>query len=225
MPRAALITSSGHAWPGNVLRSGAAIWFPSVALLQDAQPALGILLYLVEIVLTAAMLLTRTALSEASAARAVRRRPGAQADLLALRKARQLASAIVAVGVMGAPFLWVAVLLAHPDMQWQVLRDTVFERGQWIGLIVLASALLDTLIAPVHSAEWLQGAVALQMNRTVLLHPVIMFGYILFGITGSLTGMVTIFIAGRLLMDLLALRSGTRERARRQWMHRSGRIN
>jgi hypothetical protein len=110
-------------------------------------------------------------------------------------------------------------------MHWHALRDTVVDRGQWMAVIILASAVVDTLVAPVRTAEWLQASVALQMNRTILLHPVIMFGYLIFGITGSLAGMVMIFIVGRLLMDLNALRSGTRERARNQWMQRGGRLN
>lgn len=225
MPRDALFAFHGAAWTGSLLRSGAAIAFPSVALLGDKQPALGILLYLVEIILTALMLVVRTSLSAWLVSRAVARGTADERDLSALGKARDLAMVIVAVGVMGSPFLWVAVLLAHPDMHWQALRDTVIDRGQWIAAIVLASAFLDTLVAPVRTPEWLQASVAMQMNRTVLLHPVIMFGYLLFAVTGSLAGMLVIFVVGRLLMDLNALRRGTRERARKQWMQRGGMIN
>lgn len=225
MPRDALIAFTGSAWMGSLVRSGAAIAFPSLALLHDKQPALGILLYLVEIILTAVMLLARTSLSEVLVSRAARRGAARTQDVWDVRKARRLAAAIVAVGLMGAPFLWLAVLIAHPDMRWQTLRDTVLDRGEWIALIVLSSAVLDALVAPVRSAEWLQTSVAVQMNRTILLHPVIMFGYMIFAVSGTLAGMVAIFVGGRLLMDLNALRSGTRDRARKQWMHRGGRLN
>jgi hypothetical protein len=75
--------------------------------------------------------------------------------------------------------------------------------------ILRASAVLDTSVAPVRTPEWLPASV----------------GSFLFGVAGSLTGMVVIFVVWRLSIDLDALRTGTRGRPRRQWMQRQGRLN
>ncbi|BCS34579.1 hypothetical protein TBR22_A38070 [Luteitalea sp. TBR-22] len=227
MPRALLTALPGAAWFGWSLRSAAAIGFPSVAVVDDHRPTLAILLYLVEAVLASALLWMRTGIALVGA----RRRAGPtetrdqERQRWALRKARNLAGAVVAVGIIGAPFLWMAALLGDPGTPWRTVQAEVIGRGQWIALVLLLSAIVDSLVAPVRSAEWLQSSVAMQMNRVILLHPVIMFGYGLFAITGSLLGMVGLFVVGRLLMDLNAMFGNAREGARKQWFERGGRLN
>ena len=201
MPRDVLAAAAGRAWMGGLLRSGVAIVFPSVALLEDRQAALGILLYLVEIILTALMLVGRAGVASAVVSRAARAGVAGEEDVRSTRKARELAMTGLAVALLGLPFLIVAVLLAHPEMDWPALRHAVVDRGQWLALLILASAALDTLVAPVRTPEWLQASVAMHVKRTILLHPVILFGFLLFGLTGTLSGMVVLFVVGRLLMD------------------------
>lgn len=224
MPRDALIALSGRAWMGSLVRSGVAVAFPSVALLDDRQPALGILLYLVEIILTALMLLARTAVATLLVSRDARQESADEPDVLALRKTRDLATTTVAVGLLGLPFLLVAVLLAHPELDWPVLRDSVLDWGRWVAVLIVASALLDTLVAPVRTPEWLHTSVTMQMTRTLLLHPVILFGFLLFGLTGSLTGMVVVFVAVRVVLDLSTMFRGLPDWARRPGLPRTGRV-
>lgn len=226
MPRALLTALPSTAWFGWSVRSAAALGFPSLAVLDDRQPALAILLYLLEVILASCLLLVRT--STPLVTGWFRRAGHTREDAVAhrgLRRARDLAGAVVFVGIVGAPFLWIAALLGAPDTPWQALQHDVLERGRWIALVLLASAVLDSLLAPVRSVEWLQASVAMQMNRVILLHPVIMVGWGLFAVTGSLLGMVGIFVVGRLLMDLNALFGNARENARQQWFQRGGRLN
>lgn len=210
---------------GSLLRTATAVLFPSLAVLDDGWPAAGILLYLVEIVLSAVLLLVRTGAGEWLARRASLRGDAPDTDWFALRKARRLASAIIAVGLMGSPFLWVAALLDAPGRPWPELVDLLADRGQTMALCILASGVLDVLTMPARSPQWLQASVARQMNRTVLLHPVILFGFLLYGLTQSLQGMVALFVVGRLALDLNGLRPGTRERARQQWFQRGGSLH
>lgn len=223
MPRDALIALTGRAWTGSLLRSGVAVAFPSVALLEDRQPALAILLYLVEIILTALMLLARTSLATLLVSRGARQESADEPDVRTLRKTRDLATSTVAVGLLGLPFLLVAVLLAYPEMDWPLLRDSVLDWGRWVALLILASALLDALVAPVRTPEWLQAAVTMQMTRTLLLHPVTLLGFLLFGLTGSLTGMVVVFVAVRVVLDLSTIFRGLPDWAGRSELPRTGR--
>lgn len=223
MPRDVLAAVAGRAWVGGLLRSGVAIVFPSVALLEDRQAALGILLYLVEIILTALMLVGRTGVATAVVSRAARVGVADEDDVRATRKARDLAMTSVAVALLGLPFLIVAVLLAQPEMDWPALRQAVLERGQWLALLILASAALDSLVAPVRTPEWLHASVAMQLRRTILLHPVILFGFLLFGLTGTLSGMVVLFVVGRLLMDASAMLGAVAASRPRRWQREAER--
>lgn len=208
---------------GGLLRSGVAVVFPSVALLEDRQAALAILLYLVEIILTALTLVVRTRVAASVVARAARAGDADAQTVRATKEATDLAMTSVGVALLGIPFLLVAVLLAHPEMDWPTLRSTVVERGQWLAIFILASAVLDTLVAPVRSVAWVSASVAMHMRRIILLHPVILFGFLLFGLTGSLSGMVILFVAGRLVMDASAMGRALGEWRPRRWQRRAER--
>jgi hypothetical protein len=225
MPRDALIALTGRARMGGALRSGAAIVFPSLAVLDDNLPAVGILLYLLEVIASALLLYGRTGMSRLFARRAFAASgatvPSASASL---KQAGEHASMVIGIGLICAPFLWIAALIGSPGQEWPQLLDLVVERGRWLVLCILVSGVLDTLLAPVRSPEWLREAARTQLQRVWLLHPVILFGFLLYAATGSLLGMVVLFVGGRLLMDLTAWRTSARHGAaqfRGAWARRT----
>lgn len=218
MPRDALIALTGRAWMGGALRSGAAVVFPSLAVLDDKLPAVGILLYLLEVLSSALLLYGRTGVSRLFARRAFAASGAATPSAAAsLKQAGEHASMVIGIGLICAPFLWIAALIGSPGQEWPQLLDLVIDRGRWLLLCVLISGVLDTLLAPVRSPEWLRESAKAQLQRIWLLHPVILFGFLLYAMTGSLLGMVVLFVTGRLLLDLSAWRVAFHQRGTRQY--------
>ena len=200
---------------GSTVRSIAAVLFPSVAVLEDHAPELGILLYLLETALSSALLLVR-----ATTNLVVLRRAGAtrahSRQISQMLRARELMAATVVIGVWTLPLLTMAMFAVRGG-EWQPQWDALVDRGRWLALTVIASAVLDAIVAPVRSALWVQSAVAQQMSRLLVLHPVVMFGFLFYRFTGSTAGMIAIFVALRLIVDVTAWRRESRHARRKRW--------
>lgn len=202
---------------GDIVRSGGAILVPSLVVLNDHYPELGILLYLAETAMSSALLLVRAGVS----LRSTRRRFGAGASGVSgrqvsqLRKARELTVWAVVISVAVLPLLTMAVLAVRAG-EWGPRIEMLTDRAKWMALVVVASAVLDSLIAPVRSMTWLQSSVAAQQVRLIVLHPVVMFGFVIYNLTGSALGLVGIFVTLRLLVDAWGWRTGTRAYLRRR---------
>ena len=205
----------GIAHLGSLVRTAAAVLFPSLAVLDDRQPELGILLYLLETVLWSAVLFARSVVNLALLQRAEDVSERGR-EISQLRVARELTWVTLLIGTVALPLLGMAVFAIRGgawDPQWALLR----ERGSYLAATILASAILDTLVAPVRSPLWLQSAVAHQVTRFFVLHPVVMFGFVFDSFTGSTRGMVTVFVAVRLIVDVNGWRPSIRELRRRRW--------
>ena len=200
---------------GALVRTAAAVLFPSFAVVEDRQPELGILLYLLETVLWSAVLFARSAVNLA----VLRRVDDAAAharEISQLRLARELTWVTLMIGAVMLPLLGMGVFAVRGG-EWTPQWDMLRERGSWLAVTVLTGAALDTLVAPVRSPLWLQSAVAQQVTRLFVLHPVVMFGFVLYNMTGSTRGMVAIFVGVRLVVDISGWRPGIRELRRRRW--------
>jgi hypothetical protein len=200
---------------GATVRTIAAVLFPAVAVLEDHAPELGILLYLLETALSSALLLVRTVtnlfvLRRGGATRAHGR------QISQLLRARDLMVSTVVIGVWTFPLLTMAMFAVRGG-EWQPQWIVLTDRARWLALTVVASAVLDTLVAPVRSGLWLQSAVAQQMTRLLVLHPVVMFGFLLYRFTGSTVGMIAIFFTLRLFVDVTGWRRASRHARRHRW--------
>ena len=223
MPLDALTGFAARAWWGGVLRSGVAIAVPSLAVLDDDLPAVGILLYLIEVLTSAILLYGQTGVAHLLARRAVATDGAVPHDRASLQQARAHAGMVVGIGLICAPFLWVAALIGSRGHAWQDVLAQVVERGGWLVLCIMVSGVIDTVLAPVRSPAWLRTMATYQLTRVWLLHPVILFGFLLYALTGSLLGMLGLFVGGRLLMDINALRHALRPGARLRPTHGLGR--
>ena len=88
------------------------------------------------------------------------------------------------------------------------------ERASWMAGMLLASAVIDSLIAPVRSVQWIETGVAWQGSRTAVMTLCLMLGWPVMLFSGTSQGFFWIFFALRLLSDLGGLRPGERERIR-----------
>ena len=88
------------------------------------------------------------------------------------------------------------------------------DRVRWMALTLLASAALDSAVAPVRSAHWLETMVSWQGSRTAVLLLAVLLGWPVILIMGTAQGFFWTFFALRLLSDLGGLKRGERERIR-----------
>jgi hypothetical protein len=183
---------------------------------EDRSPEVGILLFVIESLLASLLLLPRAVLAVRTAAREVAREASAASEWR-LGQARQLLqrfTLIFAFGLGFVPFLWIAALLGGIEGGSGALGGTLLHRASWMGAMLLASAVLDVVLVPSRGIASLQTAVAWQQLRVVGLHPVILFGLLLVPFTGSTEGLVWLFVALRLALDLASLRPGSGEAVR-----------
>lgn len=185
-----------------------AFLFPVVATVHDDSVILAILLFVLETLLASAVLLVRT----------LGRRGGSDDDhgRRRLHEARRVLQLFVAPFSLGCIFMFATVALIEyskgrlPVEGVGLLR----ERASWMAGMLLASALLDTLIAPVRSVQWLETAIAWQSSRTAVMTVVLMLGWPVMLFTGSSHGFFWVFFTLRLLSDAGSLRGSERERIR-----------
>jgi hypothetical protein len=202
---------------GETVRTGAAILFPSFVVLNDHYPELAILLYLAETGMSSMVLLARTLASLHTTRRALAAGVAGVRDrhVSQLLKARELTTWTVVVAVAVLPLLTMGVL-ATREGEWGPRLDLLADRTKWMALVVLASAVLDSLIAPVRSMTWLQSSVGAQLTRLIVLHPTVMVGFALYSVTKSTLGLVGIFVTLRLILDLWHWRTASRVYVRRR---------
>ena len=155
---------------GHGLWSIVAFIFPTVAIVKDDSVGLAMLLFVVETLLASALLaarllIPRRAMSGDDDAR--RRLHEAGKVLLVFVTPFSLACAVM---VGAATFIEVANGRADYEF-WSYV-----DRARWMAGMLLASAVLDSVIAPVRSVHWLETGVAWQGSRTAVLFLCVLLG-------------------------------------------------
>ena len=200
---------------GGVVRTLAAVCLPSLAVLDDRSPELGIVLFVVESLLASLLLLPRAVAATWAAARADARASSATTEWR-LRQAgvvRERIGLVIGLGLVFLPFLWLAARLAWAAEP-RGLGDTLVPRATWLVAMLAAGTVLDLVLGRRSDIAALQSAVAWQLARVAGLHPVVLFGFLLLPMVGSTEGLVWLFVALRLGLDLASLRPGTAESLR-----------
>ena len=207
---------ASHAWQSLVTRFGAGhgLWslaaflFPAVAILKDESVALAMLLFLMETLLASGLLAARVAVSR----RVMRADPGAAHRL---REVLKVLLWFVLPFSLGCAVMLGAVTFIEID-KGRATFDAAqhIDRAKWMAVALLASAVLDSLIAPVRSVTWLETGVAWQGSRTAVLFLCVLLGWPLMLFTGTTQSFFWIFFALRLLSDFGSLKPGERERIR-----------
>lgn len=90
------------------------------------------------------------------------------------------------------------------------------DRAKWMALSLLASAGLDSVIAPIRSVTWLESGVSWQGSRTAVMILAVLLGWPVMLLTGTTQSFFWVFFGLRLLSDLGSLRPAERERIRAQ---------
>ena len=162
-----------HVWQtlgGRVgAQAGAGLWvgasflFPALSVWRDDSVALGMVLFVLETVLASVLLVARITLA----------RRAVPADLEA---SARLHKALRLIMEMALPFSLVpgVLLLGFAILDAQdgrVALDVAghVARAGWMALMLVASAALDSVLAPVRTVAWLESAAAWQASRTSVL--------------------------------------------------------
>jgi hypothetical protein len=194
---------------GHGLWTIAAFLFPTLAIIRDDSVILAILLFVLETLLASLVLAARTLVAV---------RGGAHDGEAGRRvtEARRVLLFFVAPFGLGCMVMFAAVaLIEYTNGRLPVEGLGLFrERATWMATMLLASAALDTLIAPVRSVQWLETAVAWQGSRTSVMTLVLLVGWPVILVTGTSQGFFWVFFAFRLLSDVGSLWPGQREQIR-----------
>jgi hypothetical protein len=208
MARHALLSMGTRFSAGHGLWSLVAFLFPAAALIKDDSVGMAMLLFLLETLLASALLVARLAAS--------RRAAGADHEAR-----RRLGEAIRTLQFFVLPFsLGCAVLLGAATFIEVEKGRAAFEvaahvdRAKWMAVSLLASACLDSVIAPIRSVTWLETGVSWQGSRTAVMTLVLILGWPVMLLTGTTQSFFWIFFGLRLLSDLGSLKRGERERIR-----------
>lgn len=193
---------------GHGLWSIVAFLFPTLAIVQDGSVAVAMLLFLTETLIASALLAARLGVSMRVLGR----------DRAARQRLREIGKVLL---IFVTPFsLACAVMLGvvtfiEVDKGRATFDAAQFaDRVRWMGTMLLASAVLDSVLAPVRSVQWLETSVAWQGSRTAVMFLCVLLGWPVMLFTGTTGGFFWIFFALRLLSDLGSLKSGERERIR-----------
>jgi len=210
MARQALLSLGTRFSAGHGLWSLVACFFPAAALIKDDSVAMAMLLFLLETLMAAALLVVRLSTS----------RRAARDDHEARRR---LGEAIRMVQFFVLPFsLGCAVLLGVVTFieveKGRAAFDVAshLDRAKWMALALLASACLDSIIAPIRSVTWLETGVSWQGSRTAVMILVVLLGWPVMLFTGTTQSFFWVFFGLRLLSDLGSLKPGELERIRAQ---------
>ncbi len=96
------------------------------------------------------------------------------------------------------------------------------DRARWMALMLCASAVIDSVLAPVRSVHWLEIGVSWQGSRTAVLCLAVLLGWPIILVMGTAQGFVWTFFVLRLLSDVGSLRQSERERIRATMFDRPG---
>ena len=193
---------------GHGLWSIAAFFFPAVAIVKDDSVSLAMLLFLLETLLASALLLTRLGVGR----RAMHGDDQARRRLL---EAGRVLLIFVLPFSLGCAVLLGAVTFIEID-KGRASFDAALhaDRAAWMAMALLGSAVLERLIAPVRSVNWLETSVAWQGSRTAVLFLAVILGWPVMLYTGTTQSLFWTFFSLRLLSDAGSLWPGERERIR-----------
>lgn len=201
---------------GHGLWSVAAFLFPTLAIVGDDSVVVAMLLFVMETLVAASLLAVRLAASRRG------RRPD-DAEALRLRQvARALLVFVGPFSLACAVMLSAVAFIEAAKGGIEIDLAVFFDRAKWMALALVASAVLDSLLAPVRSIHWLETGVAWQGSRTAVLFLAVLLGWPVMLFTGTSQSFLWIFFALRLLSDLGSLRPGERERIRAQMFDGGG---
>lgn len=196
---AGLRFSAGHG-----LWAVGAFLFPTLAIVSDDSVAVAMLLFLLETLLASAILFARLGVSGRSLDAGARHR---------LADARQVLQFFVTPFSLGCAILMgavVAIEVSKGRLAADGLRS-LGDRASWMASALLASAVLDSVLAPVRSVQWLETSVAWQGSRTAVMMLVVMMGWPVMLVTGTSQAFFWIFFALRLMSDVEGMRRSGRE--------------
>ena len=193
---------------GHGVWSLASFFFPAFAIVKDESVSLAMLLFLLETLLASALLAARVGVSR----RVMRADPSAVRRLGEVLKILLL---FVLPFSLGCAVLLGAVTFIEIDKVRATFDAAVHaDRVKWMALTLLASAVLDSILAPVRSVNWLETGVAWQGSRTAVLFLCVLLGWPVMLFTGTTQAFFWIFFFLRLLSDFGSLKPGERERIR-----------
>jgi hypothetical protein len=197
------------------LGAGRAAWaaiaflFPTLAIVQDGNVAIAMLLFIIETLLATALLGGRLAI----ATRAGAGDGDARARLGEVRKL--LLILVLPFSVACGVMLAAVTGIEHANTgRFAGAATGLATRASWMAAALLASAILDTVIAPVRSVQWLETSAAWLWSRTAVMFLTMLIGWPVMLFTGTSQAFAWIFFVFRLLTDLGTLRPGERERIR-----------
>jgi hypothetical protein len=186
---------------------GTSFAFPALALFKDDSVALAMVLFILETLLGSAILAVRLRL-----ARRASTEPEASA---------RVGKALRLLGEFVLPFSVVPcfLLIAFTAIDAQRVDvwawyATYASRAQGMALLLVAGAVLDTLIAPVRTVMWLETAAAWQASRTSVLVLAFMLGVPVMILKNTTQGFFWAYFGLRLFSDINGLRPDERERLR-----------
>ncbi len=200
----------GRLGAGRGLWAFTAFLFPTLAIVEDDSVALAMLLFVGETLLASALLGVRVMTSRrahVADAPAAWRLHEAWRVLLFFVGPFSLACAVMLSAVTAIEASKGGL---HLDL------GAFLDRGKWMALMLVASVVIDTLIAPVRSVHWLETSVAWQGSRTAVMFLSVLVGWPFMLFFGTTQAFFWVFFALRLLADLGSLAPGERERIRAQ---------
>lgn len=206
MARDALFSLGARSFAGRGLWSIAAFLFPCLAAAEQDGAAAAVLLYLTETVVALVILGVRLEV----AWRARRDDDQARSRLLRTRRGLPGVLAMVAIClVWGTGLVGVLTVLSEPPAVW---ASFVASAGPMVAML-LAAAVLDTIVAPVRAPAWLEAGFAWQASRSSVVVVSMLIGGPLALWFGA-PALVWSFLGLRLMADLGGLRRSERERIR-----------
>ncbi len=193
---------------GRSLWAVAAFLFPTLAIVKDDSVALAMLLFVGETLLASALLAIRVMVSR----RASHTQPGAASRL---HEAWRVLLFFVGPFSLACAFmLAVVTFIETSNGGLQVDMRAFLDRAAWMALALLASAVIESLLAPVRTVHWIESGISWQGSRTAVLFLAVLVGWPVMLVTGTTQGFFWIFFMLRLLSDLGSLRASERERIR-----------
>ena len=210
MTRAGLLSLGTRFGAGHGVRSIVAFLFPTLAIVKDDSVTLAMLLFLAETLCASALLGARLLGSR----RALAGDDGARRRL---HDVGRMLLIFVTPFSLACAVMLSAVTLIEVDKGRSTFDVALFaQRVRWMVTMLLASAVLDSIIAPVRSVHWLETGVAWQGSRTAVMFLCVLLGWPVMLFTGTTQAFFWIFFALRLLSDFGSLKPGERERIRAQ---------
>ena len=205
----ALVSLLGRVGAGRGAWAVVSFLFPAFAIVEDGRVAVAMLLFVMETLLASTLLGVRLG----GATRHAQDEPEVQTRLREVR--RLLLILVVPFSLVCGVMLGVVTLIEHANTgRFEGALETFTSRATWMAGALLASAVLDAVVAPVRTVHWLETTAAWQWSRTAVLFLTMLIGWPVMLFTGTSQAFAWIFFAFRLLTDIGSMRPGERERIR-----------